>query len=77
MLENNVVSVQGKHYKQIFGGAMGTNCMPPAAQLYLAVMWEGVIKRQHGQAFPEVFRRFIDDGFVVFEGTEQELVGLL
>lgn len=40
VLENNVVSVQGKKYKQVFGGAMGTNCMPPAAQLYLARKWE-------------------------------------
>ena len=58
VLENNVVSVQNKHYLQVFGGAMGTNCMPPAAQLYLAVMWEGVIKRHMGSAFPKVLQTF-------------------
>jgi hypothetical protein len=77
VLKHNIVTVQDKHYLQIFGGAMGTNCMPPAAQLYLAVMWEGVIKQQLGSAFPKVFRRFLDDGFVIFEGSEQELLSFL
>lgn len=82
VLENNVVSVQGKKYKQVFGGAMGTNCMPPAAQLYLALKWESKAKaiwteRYPGKPFPDVFRRFIDDGFVVFEGSEQELLAFV
>lgn len=77
VLKNNVVCVRGKYYKQIFGGAMGTNCMPPAAQLYLAIMWEGPIKQKLGAAFPKVYRRFLDDGFVVFEGSEQELLSFL
>jgi hypothetical protein len=77
VLESNVVCMRGRYYRQIFGGAMGTNCMPPAAQLYLAIMWEGVIKQQLGAAFPVFFRRFIDDGFVVFEGSEQELLSFL
>jgi hypothetical protein len=77
VLEKNIVCVRGKYYKQVFGGAMGTNCMPPAAQLYLAIMWEGVVKQRLGAAFPEVYRRFLDDGFVVFEGSEQELLALL
>lgn len=77
VLENNVVCVRGKYFKQIFGGAMGTNCMPPAAQLYLAIMWEGVIKQRLGAAFPEFYRRFLDDGFVVFEGSKEELLSFL
>ena len=77
VLKHNVVSVQGRQYQQVFGGAMGTNCMPPAAQLYLALKWEKVAKQQWeklGAKFPALFKRFIDDGFVVFEGTEQELL---
>jgi hypothetical protein len=77
VLENNIVCVRGKYYKQIFGGAMGTNCMPPAAQLYLAIMWEGVVKQRLGAAFPDVYRRFLDDGFVVFEGSKQEMLAFL
>jgi hypothetical protein len=82
VLQNNVVSVQGKKYKQVFGGAMGTNCMPPAAQLYLARKWETKAKamwaeRFPDKPFPDVFRRFIDDGFVIFEGSEQDMLDFL
>lgn len=82
VLEYNVVSVQGKKYRQVYGGAMGTNCMPPAAQLYLARKWETKAEalwaeRHPGKPFPSVFRRFIDDGFVIFEGSEQELLAFV
>ena len=74
VLSNNVVTVQGRHYRQLFGGAMGTNCMPPAAQLYLALCWEAVIQRQMGDRFPCFYKRFIDDGFVIFEGSEHDVL---
>lgn len=77
VLEHNVVCVRGKYFQQVFGGAMGTNCMPPAAQLYLALMWEGVIKQQLGTAFPAFYKRFLDDGFVIFEGSKQEMLSFL
>lgn len=83
VLKNNIVSVPGdaadtkEHYRQIRGGAMGTNCMPPAAQLYLAVKWEELLKQRLGARFPSFFKRYIDDGFLLFEGTEQELLSLL
>ncbi len=73
VLENNVVTVQGRFYRQLFGGAMGTNCMPPAAQLYLALCWEATIRTHMGASFPLFYKRFIDDGFVVMEGTEDEV----
>lgn len=76
VLKNNVVEVQGRYYLQEYGGAMGTNCLPPAAQLYLAVQWEGPLQLQLGPTFPEFLRRFLDDGFFVFEGSEQELLAL-
>jgi hypothetical protein len=75
VLKNNVVTVQGKYYRQIFGGAMGTNCMPPAAQL--AREWEGLAKQRLGSEFPTVFKCFIDDGFVIFEGSEQKLLAFI
>jgi hypothetical protein len=53
---------------------MGTNCLPQAAQLYLAVKWEGAVRRRLGASFPALFKRYIDDGFVVFNGTHTELL---
>jgi hypothetical protein len=77
VVKNNVVSVQNRQYRQIFGGAMGTNCMPPAAQIYLARKWEGLAKQRSGAALPKLFKRFLDDGFVVFEGSESELLAFI
>jgi hypothetical protein len=68
------VQVEGQYYRQIQGGAMGTNCLPQVAQLYLAVKWEGPIRRRLGDAFPALYQRFIDDGFVVFNGSRAELL---
>jgi hypothetical protein len=53
---------------------MGTNCLPQAAQLYLAVKWEGAVRRKLGASFPTLFKRFIDDGFVVFNGAHEQLM---
>jgi hypothetical protein len=74
ILRNNVVQAGGSHYRQVQGGAMGTNCLPQAAQLYLAVKWEAPLKRKLGAAFPAMYKRFIDDGFVIFRGTHAELL---
>lgn len=74
ILRNNIVQVEGQCYRQIQGGAMGTNCLPQAAQLYLAVKWEGPIRRRLGARFPALYKRFIDDGFVVFKGSHAELM---
>ena len=72
-----VVQIEGKVSRQSSGGAMGTNCLPQAAQLYIAVKWEGVLKRKFGSRFPEVFKRFIDDGFVLFDGSKDELLAFI
>lgn len=74
ILQNNVVQVEGQCYRQVQGGAMGTNCLPQAAQLYLAVKWEGAVRRKLGASFPTLFKRFIDDGFVVFNGAHEQLM---
>jgi hypothetical protein len=73
ILQNCIVQVEGKHYRMISGGAMGSNFLPQAAQLYLAIKWEQRLKAKLGAAFPSVFKRFIDDGFVIFKGSLQEL----
>ena len=69
VLRNNIVQVEGKYYRQISGGAMGTNCLPQAAQLYLALKWEAVMKEQYGPRFPAIFKRFIDDGVFIWHGS--------
>lgn len=70
VLTTSVVTVGDRHYRQVRGGAMGTNCMPPVAQLFMAVLIELPLRALLGPAFPTVYRRFIDDGFVILPGTE-------
>jgi hypothetical protein len=77
VMQNNIVQVEGKYYRQISGGAMGTNCLPQAAQLYLAVRFEEALKRKLGARFPSFYKRYIDDGFVLFKGSEQELLAFV
>jgi hypothetical protein len=77
VLKHNIVQVEGRYYRQISGGAMGNNLLPPAAQLYLAIKWEGVVRQRMGDKFPKLFKRFLDDGFVVFEGSEEELLAFV
>jgi hypothetical protein len=74
ILQNNIVQVEGQCYRQVQGRAMGTNCLPQAAQLYLAVKWEGPIRQRLGAAFPALYKRFIDDGVIVFEGSHAALM---
>jgi hypothetical protein len=77
VLTHNVVQSQNRLFHQIRGGAMGTNCMPPAAQLYLAVKWENAFAQHCADTlhipFPSLYWRYIDDGFFIYEGTEAQL----
>mgnify|MGYP001809584684 FL=1 len=73
VLQNNIVQVEGRYYRQTSGGAMGNNLLPPAAQLYMALKWEKRIKEELGEGFPALFKRFLDDGFVLFEGSREAL----
>jgi hypothetical protein len=77
ILKHNIVQVGDDYYLQTSGGAMGTNCLPQAAQLYLAVKWEAIIQQKLGADFPTLFKRFLDDGFVLFTGTEQQLQSII
>lgn len=77
VLTSSVVTVGDRHYWQVRGGAMGTNCMPPVAQLFLAVLVEMPLRAAMGAAFPKHYWRFIDDGVFVFTGTEAQLDAFL
>jgi hypothetical protein len=77
VFNHSVVAAQGRHFRQTRGGAMGTNCMPPAAQLYLAVLWEQELQIEFGDEFPTHYWRYIDDGFFVWPGSESRLQAFL
>ena len=73
-LENNYVFYDGNLYRQTKGIAMGTNCGPQLANLYMA-KFERKLRRNCERAYPDyrspiIHRRYIDDIFAIFIGDD-------
>ena len=66
------MSFDGEYFQQIFGVIMGTNVAPILANIYMARL-ETLLKEKCKMdiklKWPILFKRFIDDGFGVIEGT--------
>ena len=63
-------------FKQIFGIAMGTPLAPVLANLYLAFL-ERLLKnkaKDAGILWPMLYKRFLDDCFIIFQGTKSQLI---
>lgn len=70
-LKNNDFSFNGQTYLQIFGTAMGKNFAPNCANLYLKEFDRRAVTDFHIQ--PLFFFRFLDDTFLLWPGTVQQL----
>jgi hypothetical protein len=75
VMQNNYFRFRDKTYHQTHGTAMGTAVAPPYANLDLARFETGLLSERLEQ--PTLYKRFIDDGFIVWEGSENELQQLL
>ena len=64
-----------EYFQQFFGIIMGTNLTPILANLYLAMLQELKKKcaHDHKLKWPNIFLRFIDDGFGIMEGTKKDV----
>ncbi|MEO1301491.1 MAG: hypothetical protein AAFU83_04635 [Bacteroidota bacterium] len=76
VLLNNYIEFAGNLYKQTCGTAMGTSCAPPYAQLFLALLIERHLLVGDNPNLL-LFKRFIDDIFIVYRGTRSELDAFL
>lgn len=76
VLGGNYFTHGGAVYQQIKGGAMGTPCMPPVANIYMAYWVEQPV-RAAASYWPAIYRRFIDDGFLVWEQDRPSLMAFL
>lgn len=56
----------GKFFQQVYGTVTGTNVAPPYANIYVASDLEAPAK-QAAAYWPAIYKRFIDDGFFVWE----------
>ena len=75
VLKHNVMEYKQMVFKQIFGIAMGTPLAPVLANLYLAFL-ERILKEKSTEAniiWPLLYKRFIDDCFIVYQGDRAQL----
>ena len=73
VLKNSYVRRGNSIYKQASGLAMGTACAPPVANIHIARNLEDAIRTSHPHLWPEIYHRFIDDGFFIWTGTQEDL----
>lgn len=66
VMQNAYCQNNGRFYLQEQGTAMGTNVAPPYANIYVAKQLEEPVKAQVAY-WPAIYKRFIDDGFFIWE----------
>ena len=74
VLENNIFEFNEKHYLQIKGTAMGTKMVPAYANLFMGKI-ELKLQALTDKIF--VWKRFIDDIFIIWTGSQSELTEFL
>jgi hypothetical protein len=68
--EEQLLQCIGKVWKMSeYGTAQGTPCSPPYANLYLAHL-EKELLALAPHLWPILFKRFLDDGFAIFQTKE-------
>ena len=77
-LQNNYFSFQGQHYRQRQGVAMGTCFAPNLANLVMG-WWEHTVVEQMKEYNSHVmlWLRFIDDLFIIWQGTDSQAVAFI
>jgi hypothetical protein len=73
ILKNSFVSYKNNVYLQSKGTAMGTNSAPPLANIYVTYLIERNRKLIRYQNKLGLWRRFLDDIFLIWLGTQEEL----
>lgn len=72
VLHNNYFVFDDAVYHQVNGIAMGTSCAPVIAQLFVAILEESFRASLHSR-WPLLYKRYIDDAFIIFIGLRHEL----
>jgi hypothetical protein len=75
VMQNNIFRFRQDFYRQTYGTAMGTPVAPPYANLYLAKLERNVMDACPHK--PLYYKRFIDDGFIIWEASRDELMVFL
>ena len=75
ILENNLFTFHEAIYRQEIGSAMGSNPVPPYANIFMGKQIDPKIEELATQSAGELklLKRFLDDLFLIFRGTTKEL----
>ncbi|CAF5216467.1 unnamed protein product [Rotaria magnacalcarata] len=74
-IENNVFAYGKKIYKQTTGGAMGSSLTLPLANIFMSNWQKNIVEEQTKTG--EFYGRYIDDIFMTWNRSEEELRKLL
>lgn len=74
-LKNNDFCFGDKYFNQIFGTSMGKVFAPTYASIFMAE-WEHTLMDKV-QKQPDFYKRFLDDGFLVWQGSKTDLLEFL
>jgi hypothetical protein len=79
VLTLNIFTFDGKLFQQLLGVAMGTRSAPSIANIFMAFIEDQILQQAPGVNFiyKKFWKRFIDDIFLIWTGTEQELITFL
>ena len=72
VLKGNIFLFNEEYFIQKIGTAMGTKCAPSYACIFMGQIEEEFLKKWKGTQ-PELWKRYIDDIFMLWKGSEQEL----
>ena len=70
VLQNNIFEFNDNYYLQIQGTAMGTKMAPAYANIFMGNLEKELLEIGSGKIL--VWKRFIDDIFIVWDGSEAE-----
>jgi hypothetical protein len=76
VMQHGYCQFNGQFYQQIKGTVMGTPVAPPYSNIYIAQCLESRAKQQSPD-WPRIYKRFIDDGFFIWERDEASLLAFL
>ncbi|XP_064469936.1 uncharacterized protein LOC135384676 [Ornithodoros turicata] len=72
ILKNNNFELDGKHYLQVNGTAMGTKMAPNYANIFIGTLEEEFLSKRVKK--PTLYKRFLDDIFMVWLHSEDDLI---
>ena len=77
IFENNYFNYGTKYFRQLDGIAMGTNVAPVIANLYLALTFDSITKREDLIDYLDLFKRYIDDCFIIYNEMPSHFINVI